>query len=245
MFVACRGEGRDTQPLLVLAASNLTVALSAAQADYEAASGEELTLVFGSSGDLAAQIRHGAPADVYLSANETFFDRLASEGFLDGASRVDMAVGRLAVVVPEGRPAVKRLDALDDPSYEVVAMANPEHAPYGQAARAALRAVDVWPSLHARVVMGENVVQTLQYVRTGNADAGLVALSLVLSPEAGGGEGLPFTVVDRALHAPLSQVGGVVAGSRRPEAAEGFLAWLTGPQGQTILEGYGFESPAP
>ncbi len=245
----CGAEDRDDQSLLVLAAANLTGAMEAVELAYEATSGQTLTVVFGSSGNLAAQIRHGAPADVYVSANERFFDELASDGFLDPSSRVEVAVGRLALVTPPGRPAVERLQALGDPSFQAVAMANPEHAPYGAAARSALRAVGIWGALEGRMVMGENVAQAFQYVRTGNADAGLVALSLVVSPGddtfTGAGDLPSYTVVDKALHAPLSQVGGVVSGSRRPEAASGFLAWLAGPEGRRILGGYGFEEPAP
>lgn len=244
----CGAEDRSDQPLLVLAAASLTGAMEAVEVAYEAASGQPLTVVFGSSGNLAAQIRHGAPADVYVSANERFFDELASEGFLDPSSRVEVAVGRLALVTPPGRPAVERLEALADPSYQAVAMANPEHAPYGGAARSALQAVGIWEALEGRVVMGENVAQAFQYVRTGNADAGLVALSLVVSPQGGPGTGAadapPYTVVAEALHPPLSQIGGVVSGSRRPQAAAGLLAWLAGPEGRRILGEYGFEAPA-
>ncbi len=242
-FLGCGAGDREPQPLLVLAAANLTGAMEAAEAAYETDSREAVTVVFGSSGNLAAQIRHGAPADVYLSANERFFDELAADGFLDPATRVEVAVGRLALVVPPGRTVVERLERLDDPAYRVLAMANPEHAPYGEAARDALRAAGVWSAVKDRVVMGENVAQALQYVRTGNADAGLVALSLVVSPDPG--RGLPHAIVDPGLHLPLSQVGGVVAGSRRPEAATAFLTWMTEGRGRDILRDHGFESPRP
>ena len=241
---SCVADPQGSQPLLVLAAANLTGAMEAVEEAYEAASGEELTVVFGSSGNLAAQIRHGAPADVYVSADETFFDGLTSDGLLSPSSRVEVAVGRLAVIVPPGRPPVDDLQVLGDPTYQVVAMANPDHAPYGAAARSVLQAAGVWPALAGRLVMGENVAQALQYVRTGNADVGLVALSLVVSPDSGSGAGPSFTVVDPALHEPLLQVGGVVTESGRPDAAAAFLSWLAGAGGRTILQRYGFEVPS-
>lgn len=255
----CGGEdrtGRDGVheleiPLLVLAASDLTVAFAELEAAYETATGTEVTTVFGSSGNLAAQIRNGAPADVYISANESFVDDLVSAGRIDPATRVEVAVGRLALVVPPGRAVPSDPGALTDPVYRVVAIANPEHAPYGVAARSTLQSSGVWSTLGDRLVMGENVVQAYQYVRTGNADAGLVALGLFRrvddesgSEETGSaGADLPYLLVDDALHDPILQVGGVVRGSSQVSRAADFLAWVTGPDGRAILRHFGFEPP--
>lgn len=238
------GEGaRADAPLLVLAASDLTAAFEVLGPAYEAATGVALTVVFGSSGNLAAQIRSGAPADLYVSANEAFVDGLVSAGWIDPETRVEIAVGRLALVVPPGRTLPRALDDLSDPGYGVIAIANPEHAPYGLAARTALQEAGVWSELGDRVVMGENVVQALQYVRTGNADAGLVALGLVLSGDVEGGSALPHRVVDADLHAPILQAAGVVRASPHAARAGDFLAWLTGPDGRAILRRFGFEPP--
>lgn len=242
MISACGGEeaassgaATEDEPLLVLAAANLTAPFEALEPAYEASVGEEVTFVFGSSGNLAAQIRNGAPADVYVSANESFLDGLVSDGLIDPATRVEVAVGRLALVVPAGRDVPTGLGNVSDLAYEVVAIANPEHAPYGVAARSALEAVGVWSTLGDRLVLGENVAQTFQYVRTGNADVGLVALSLVPT--------LPHRVVDAGLHPPILQVGGVVRGSSNAARAADFLTWVTGPDGRAILWRFGFEPP--
>ncbi len=241
----CEGEARSARdgaresetPLLVLAASDLTIAFTELEPAYEQASGNEVTTVFGSSGNLAAQIRNGAPADVFISANESFVDDLVSAGRIDSATRVEVAVGRLALVVPPGRAVAEDPGALTDPVYRVIAIANPEHAPYGVAARSALQATGAWTTLDDRLVMGENVVQAYQYVRTGNADAGLVALGLLRSAD------LPYRLVDADLHAPILQVGGVVRASPHASRAADFLAWVTGPDGRAILQSYGFEPP--
>lgn len=250
MGAACGGEGApgggastEDAPLLVLAAANLTASFEALEPAYEAATGDDVTFVFGSSGNLAAQIRNGAPADVYVSADETFLDDLVSDGLIDGATRVEVTVGRLALVVPPGREVPAGLGELTDRAYDVIAIANPEHAPYGVAARSTLRALGVWSTLSDRLVMGENVAQTFQHVRTGNADAGLVALSLVLSGDTLEGAVLPHRVVDADLHDPILQVGGVVRASRHASRAADFLAWVTGPDGRAILQRYGFEPP--
>lgn len=248
MLTACGGEGAarggattEDEPLLVLAAASLTAPFEALEPAYETAVGEEVTFVFGSSGNLAAQIRNGAPADVYVSANEGFLDGLVSDGLIDPATRVEVAVGRLALVVPPGRDVPKGLGNVSDLGYDVVAIANPEHAPYGVAARSALRAAGVWSTLGDRLVLGENVAQTFQYVRTGNADVGLVALSLVLPGEDASGSALPHRVVDAGLHPPILQIAGVVRASPNATRAADFLAWVTGPDGRAILRRFGFE----
>lgn len=249
MIAGCGGEGAarggaatGDEPLLVLAAANLVAPFEVLEPAYESAVGEKVTFVFGSSGNLAAQIRNGAPADVYVSANEGFLDGLVSDGLIDPATRVEVAVGRLAVVVPPGRDVPPGLGNLSDLAYDVVAIANPEHAPYGVAARSALQAVGVWSTLGDRLVLGENVAQTFQYVRTGNADVGLVALSLVVPGDASG-PALPYRVVDAGLHPPILQVAGVVRASPSASRAADFLAWLTGPDGRAILRRFGFEPP--
>lgn len=250
MITGCGGEGAarggaatGDDPLLILAAANLTAPFEALEPAYEAAVGDEVTFVFGSSGNLAAQIRNGAPADVYVSASESFLDGLVSDGLIDPATRVEVAVGRLALVAPPGRDVPTGLSEVSDPAYHVVAIANPEHAPYGVAARSALQAAGVWAGLGDRLVLGENVAQTFQYVRTGNADLGLVALSLVRPGDDVNGPEILHRVVDAGLHAPIMQVGGVVHASPDARRAADFLAWVTGPDGRAILRRFGFEPP--
>jgi molybdate transport system substrate-binding protein len=225
-------------PLLVLAASDLQVALPEIAERYRAGTGQPVELVFGSTGNLTAQIEQGAPADLFFAANERFLDRLIEGGHVEAGTRAVYGVGRIVVVWPDGARAVTSLEALRDPAYGTVSIANPEHAPYGTAAREALVAAGLWDELRPRLVYGENVVQADQFVRTGNADAGIVALALVL-----GAEPRAHLPIDEALHAPLRQAAGVVRRSSRPETARAFLDHVMAPAGQETLRRYGFGPP--
>jgi molybdate transport system substrate-binding protein len=245
LLSAC-GEGRaagrgSEASLLVLAASDLQLAFEEIVPHYLAATGERLGVVLGSTGNLAAQIRHGAPADLFLAANAEFVDELIRGGSIDPGSRREYATGRLALVSPPGRAPPPDVAALAHPRFGVVAIANPEHAPYGTAAREALHGAGVWDAVRQRLVLGENVSHAHQFARTGNADAAIVALSLVVGA-AGGGEA--HTLVPADLHRPLRQTAGVTTGSARPEAAAAFLAFLLSARGQAILARHGFEPPA-
>jgi len=119
-----------------------------------------------------------------------------------------------------------------------IAIANPDHAPYGRAARDALMRAGLWSSLQPRLVLGENISQTFQFVATGNADAGIVALSLAI-----GTPGTHYTIIDQALHDPIAQSAGVLARTRQPMAARDFLAFVNGPLGRPIMKKYGFTLP--
>lgn len=230
----------STGSLLVLGASDLLAAFDELVPLYESRTGERVELVLGSTGNLSAQIRHGAPADLFFSANAAFLDGLIDAGRIDPGSRSIYAVGRLAAVAPPGSDPPAHPSELRDPRFRTIAIANPEHAPYGWAAREALRSLGLWEELRERIVMGENVAHALQFVRTGNADAGIVALSLVRGEF---GESVPHRVVDDALHPPMLQVAGIVSGSNRPGQARAFLEFVLSPDGQEILARYGFEPP--
>lgn len=235
-------DGDEEADLLLLAASDLGPAFEDLVPAYESRTGERIAVVLGSTGNLAAQIRHGAPADLFFSADESFMDALIAEGHVDAASRTVYATGRLALVVPAGRGLPPPLETLADPASGLIAIANPEHAPYGRAAREALVSMALWEGVTPRLVLGENVAHTLQFVRTGNADAGLVALSLVRGAP---GEPLPYRVVEERLHVPLRQVAGITITTRQAERARAFLEFVVSSEGQEMLARYGFEPPAP
>jgi molybdate transport system substrate-binding protein len=231
-------------PLLVLAAASLTAAMDELARSYEAQSGVAVTPVYGASGSLAAQLRHGAPADLLFAADETFVDGLIRDGAIDATTRRAYAIGRLALVVPPGSAPPAGVQGLSDDRYGVVAIANPDHAPYGQAAQDALRAAGVLDSVGPRLVLAENVAQALQYVRTGNADAGLVALSLLRRGPADGEE-LPYRQVDASLHRPLVHVAGVSTRAPRPADALAFLDFVTSVAGQDVLARHGLGAASP
>lgn len=246
---ACaRGDGARTAPLVVFAASDLRDALGELARDHRAAGGDSVVLVFGSTGDLAAQVAAGAPADLLFAANAQAIDALAAEGLVVDSTRAVYAIGRLAIVAPCDTTAGRReapcraptLGELAGPAVRTVAIADPSHAPYGMAARQALERAGLWDAVQAKLVLGANVSQAEQFVATGNADAGIVARSLVLRTP-----GRPHEVVDAALHDPLRQTVAVVAASRRTGAAGRFLAHLRSPRGQAVMHRYGFTTPSP
>jgi molybdate transport system substrate-binding protein len=231
---------RDAAPeLLVAAASDLAGAMPELAAGFEAETGIRVVATLGSSGQIAQQILQGAPVDVFLSADRIWVERLAEAGRVAPDGRALYARGRLALITASGRAQVETLDALADPGVRRIAIANPEHAPYGRAAREALASAGVLEGVADRLVFGENVRQALQFVATGNVDAAIAALSLVdaMTP--------PWTVVPEALHQPLLQEGAVVAGRPNGAAAAAFLRYLTSDAGREILVGYRFELPDP
>lgn len=185
---------------------------------------------FGSSGMLAQQIRHGAEFDLYLSANEHYVDELIRAGGAHASSKVVYAQGRI------GLWSAKNLALSDLPSLRALAMANPAHAPYGQAAKEALEQQGLWSRVANRMVFGENVRQALRFAETGNADAAIVAWSLVKDK---GGQLLPAE-----WHKPILQTAAIPVRSRNREAAQKLLTFLLSPAGQRVLAQSGF-FPAP
>lgn len=226
------------EPLRVAAAADLRLALGEIARVYEARTGGKVVLTFGSTGQLTQQIEHGAPFDVFLAANEGFIERLRQGGHTLAGTERRYARGRLALVTAQqvGR-TLGRLAALQDPSIRHVAIANPEHAPYGLAAQQALEASGLWEALRPKLVYGENIQQTMQYVQSGQAEAGLVALALAQPAD------LPWVLIPQELHRPLDQALAIVERTRQEAAARAFVDLVLGPDGQAILRQYGFEPP--
>jgi molybdate transport system substrate-binding protein len=228
-----------SEPLVVLAAADVQVALSEIADRYRSRTGQRVELIFGSTGNLTTQIEQGIPGDLFLAANESFIDRLIEGGHALSDTRVLYGIGRIAIVAAPGASLPGSLEDLARPEYRTVAIANPEHAPYGVAAREALQEARVWDSVQPRLVFGENIAQTLQFVRTGNADAGIVAIGLVLGTEA-----MDHVLIDDRMYAPLRQAAAVLRESTRPNEARAFLAYLTGSDGQEVLRRFGFARPS-
>jgi molybdate transport system substrate-binding protein len=215
---------------MVAAAADLARTQNSLSESFAKIKGYRIRFSFGSSGMLARQIANGAPFDVFLSANESFIRDLAAAGKIVPESVQVYAEGRLGLWSRGGR--VQRLEDLGSPGVRHVAIANPTHAPYGLAAREALQRMHLWDKLAGRMVYGENVQSALQYAETGNADAAVVAWSLVFDR---GGILLPAD-----LHSPIRQFGGVVAGSRARDRASAFLKFLSSPAGKQVLRQWGF-----
>jgi molybdate transport system substrate-binding protein len=232
------------QAPVVAAASDLKFALEAIAKRFTAESGVPVQLVFGSSGNLTRQIADGAPFEVFLSADESFIEKLAAAG-LTRDSGVLYGVGRLVLFAPHGSPLTvdERMEGLRGllarGAVTRFAIANPEHAPYGRAAEAALRATGQWDGLRPSLVLGENIVQASQFATTGNAVGGILAYSLVLgSPLSGQGT---YVLLPASLHPPLRQR--MVLTKRAGASAQRFFGYLQQPAAREILAKYGFSLP--
>lgn len=239
-LTACAPNPSTPAPLRVAAASDLQAAFPALIAGFHQHSGETVEMIAGASGQLSQQVRQGAPFDVFLSADLGFVAKLAEAGAIRPDSVRPYAIGSLVLAVYRESPAgVSSLGDLARPEIQRVSIANPEHAPYGRAAKQALERAGLWESLRPKIVQAETVRQALQFVRTGNADAGLVGRAISDVPE------VRIVTIDPALHEPIVQGLGIVAASARPESAAAFTRFLLGADGQRILAQYGFRPPDP
>lgn len=239
-LVLARAAGAEpARPVLaVFAAADLQMAFGEIRPLFEKATGARVTLVAGSSGNLAKQIEHGAPADVFFSADESFADALKAAGAVIPQTRALYAQGRIVLAVPKKSPVVVvELKDLLKPEVRRIAIANPAHAPYGRAAKEALERAGLWDTLAPRLVYGENVRHALQFVETGAVEAGIVALSVADVP------GVRHAPIDPALYAPLNQVAAVVKRSPHPDLGAAFIQFVNGPEGRPIMKRYGFRLP--
>jgi len=224
--------------LTVFAASDLGPAFKRIVPQFERKASARITLVLGSTGMLAQQIRNGAPADVFFAANETFVTQLSTEHLTLKTSEAVYARGRVAVVaLRSGGLKVDSLTDLADARVKRVAIANPQHAPYGVAAKQALEAAGLWTAVEPKLVFGENVQQAVQFVRSGSAEAGIVARSVSDTPD------LTWRLVDERLHAALDQVAVVLARTKEPRAAASFIEFVNSVDGRAAMRQFGFLLP--
>lgn len=227
---------RDT--LTVFAAADLALALPELASLFQSERGAAVNFVFGSTGNLALQIQNGAPADVFFAANVSYIDQLIARGQLVPGTKTLYARGRLVLAVPRGSSIVApALRDLLRPEIRRIAIANPDHAPYGIAAREALQSAGLWDALQEKLVLGENIRQTLQYVQSGAVDAGIVALSMANVPE------IRFAPISDSLHQPIDQAAAVIRASRLGRIGADFIAFVTGPVGWPVMERNGFIRP--
>jgi len=230
--------------LSIAAASDLRYALDELAAAFEAERpGVDVAVSYGSSGSFYAQILNGAPYDLFLSADIAYPRQLAERGLTLPGSEFTYGEGRIAVWVPAASPvdvSALGLAALTAPAVARVAIANPEHAPYGRAAEAALRAAGILEAVRPKLVLGENIAQTMQFVQSGAADAGIVALSLALAPVASGGR---YQLVPTSAHPPLEQGGAILRAATGREEAQAFRQFMLGPAARAVLARYGFVVP--
>lgn len=224
--------------LTVSAAADLNYAFPEIGALWEQKTGNKVVFNLGSTGQLAQQIERGAPVDLFAAANKSFVEQLDQAGLVFSDTKALYGIGRLTLWQREDSTVVVRdLEDLLKPEVQRMAIANPDHAPYGMAAREALQSAGLWETLQPKLVLGENVKQTQQYAETGNVEVALVALSLSV------GKPGQWTLVPEALHKPLEQMLAVPKNAPHPEAARHFAAFINGEQGRPIMRKYGFILP--
>lgn len=238
-FASAAASPPARAPVRVAAASDLKFALAQLADQYQRQSQQRIELNLGSSGQFAQQIRQGLPVDLYMSADEAFVFQLAGAG-LTRDRGVLYALGRIAALVPAASalPLDERLGGLRGawPAIRHFAIANPEHAPYGRAARMALERLGLWELVRPKLVLGENIAHATQFVTSGAAQAGISALSLALAPEVA--KLARHVVLPADLHDPLHQRMVLIKGAR--PAAAGFYEFLQGAAARQVFQRYGF-----
>lgn len=235
--LACSGKphGRTVH---VAAASDLARAFEDVGAQFTAKTGITPVFDFGSSGLLAKQITQGAPFALFAAANRQYVDDVVAAGRCDRSSITPYAQGRIVVWTARGTASPARLEDLADPRFERIAIANPDHAPYGLAAKQALEHAGLWARLEPRIVIADSVQATMRYAQAGTVQAAIVALSLAVVTE--GGSALP---VDPTLYDPLDQSLVVCGSGDDADAARQLVAFLASAPGREIMTRYGFLLP--
>jgi len=244
IFLA-KGEARaQAAEIRVAAAADLQFAMLDIAAQFEKQTGTKVDVTYGSSGNFFSQLQNGAPFDLFFSADIDYPRKLESTGIAEPGTLYEYAIGRIAIWSPaDAGVDVARLgwQALLDPSVKKIAIANPEHAPYGRAAVAALKKVGVYEQVKPKLVYGENISQAAQFVQSGNAQAGIVAMSLVVSPGLKDGKRWE---IPADMHPTIEQAAIVLKSAKNKESAKAFLEFVKSEAGRATLSKYGFAVPA-
>lgn len=234
---------QSTQSLSLAAASDLVYCLEELNAEFEKIHpAVTLKVSVGSSGNFFAQIQNGAPFDLFLSADVKYPQALINAGLADSSSLTVYAVGRIVLWTVQPELDVARgLSILREDEVKKLAIANPAHAPYGRAAQAALEYHKMWKEIQPKIVLGENIAQAAQFVETGNVDAGIVALALVLAPKLKNTG--KFFEIPEASYPRMDQAAILTNKGRENPAARAYLKFLRSQQARNIFDRYGFRLP--
>ena len=242
LALACVTACKDKSPttpshgeLTVAAASDLTPVFEELGREFESATKTKVVFVFGSTGMLTRQIENGAPFDLFAAANVSYIDQLDQKGLMIPDSKAIYARGRITLWTAEGSPI--RLQGIADlarPEVQRIAIANPDHAPYGLAAKQALQSAGIWDRVQPKIVYGDNIRQTLQYAQTGNVEVAIVSLSLSVSSNG------RWTLIPEELHQPIDQGLAIMKTTKNEPAARAFITFLNSPQGKATMKKYGF-----
>lgn len=244
-FAIWFGTSLAAEDLTVAAAADLNYAMKDLASRFEQKTGDKVQVSFGASGNFYSQIQSGAPFDLFFSADAEYPRKLAAAGLMESSSLRTYAVGHLVLWVPKSSgldPQKLQANLLLAPAVQKIAIANPEHAPYGRAAMAALQKLDLKDKVASKLVLGESVSQAAQFVQSGNAQAGLIPLSLALSPTM---KNLgSYWEVPAEDYPEIEQVVGILSSSKHKAAAQALLDFVASPEGGAILRQYGFALPS-
>lgn len=224
--------------ITVAAAADLALAFKEIGDLYEKTTGNEAEITFSSSGTAREQIANGAPYDVYASANVKYVDDLIAQDKIIADSKELYAIGRVgAATLKSSSLQVKEASDLLKTEFKKIAIANPDHAPYGVAAKEALESMGLWDQLKDKLVYAKDIQDTLTMIKTGNVEAGFISLSVVNKDEVN------FLLFDDKLHNPLKQAIAVVKTTQHEQEARDFIKFVNGEQGREIMKKYGFVLP--
>jgi len=235
-----RAQGNEIR---IAAAADLKFAMAELSEKFEKQTGTKVDVTYGSSGNFFSQIQNGAPFDLFFSADIEYPRKLEAAGLVEPGTLYEYAFGRIVIwTPPDARVdvATQGWKTLLDVSVEKIAIANPEHAPYGRAAVAALQKAGIYEQVKPKLVYGENISQAAQFVQSGNAQAGIVALSLAISPAMRVGKRWEIPIV---MHPALEQGAIVLKDAKNKDAARAFLEFVKSAGGRAVLAKYGFEVP--
>ncbi|MDQ1390531.1 MAG: molybdate transport system substrate-binding protein [Acidobacteriaceae bacterium] len=229
------------QEITVAAAADLQFAMQDVTARFHKETGKTVKLIYGSSGNFFQQIQNGAPFDMFFSANLDFPKKLEAAGSTEPGTYYQYARGKIVLWVPKESKIdlTSGMKALLDPSVKKIAIANPQHAPYGQAAVAAMQTENIYERLKEKFVLGENISQTASFVVSGAADVGIVALSLALSPTMK--EKGRYADIPAGEYPPIEQACVILRSSKEKDTARQFLSFMKTPAVAEVLRSYGFD----
>ncbi len=225
-----------SEELIVAAASDLTFAFNEIGKNFESETGNQVIFSFGSTGMLAEQIRHGAPFDIFAAADDRSIMSLKNENLLINDSIRHYAAGKLVIAYNKNTKLITSLEDLQLKEIKNITIANPDHAPYGIAAKEALVKAGLWNKLKQKIIFGENVRQALQFIQTGNVEAGIIAMSIA------GVREINYVLIDEKLYPPINQTMAILKNTPKQKVARKFIDFICSKKGKTILEKFGYKT---
>ncbi|GIW03969.1 MAG: molybdate ABC transporter substrate-binding protein [Thermomicrobiales bacterium] len=240
-FATTRASDERLQPgvtITVSAAADLMPAFEELGKRFEEQTGVHVDFNFGSTGQLAQQIEAGAPVDLFAAANVSYVDQLEAKGLIVPGTKALYARGRIVIWTrSDSNVPIESVHDLLNPEIKRIAIANPDHAPYGIAAREAMQSAGIWDAVQDKLVLGENVRDTLRYAETGDVDVAIVALSLAIQ---GNGR---WTLIPQELHKPIDQALAVIKDTKHEAEARAFAEFINSDEGRKVMRRYGFILP--